>query len=473
MVWHNSMIDNEFLRLNTTAAQGGYGSFYEAGMTSTTFGVTSTSANYGMNINGESYVAYIFANNNNDGGFGQNGDQDIIKCGDFTTDGSENATITLGFEPQWVLWKETSRSTNWGLADVIRGMPVGQADSLLEPNENGAETAGVSYITPTPTGFNVSNMGSSKNSIYMAIRRDGMVTPTTATDVFSIASTMVANTEAVPGHAANHVVDFGISTQTGGASRVTGTRLLGDTFLSTDSVVADTSNNVTRTKGYDDGFFFTNGSADSTRFAYMWKRSRGYFDVVAYTGTGAANQNITHNLGVTPEMMWVKCRSNNENWVVFHSSEPTKKWYLNLSNSRTNAGSQDFNDTAPTSSVFTVGDGNDTGANNRTYVAYLFATAPGVSKVGSFTGGTVAQTIDCGFTSGARFVLIKGGNISAGWTVWDTSRGIVAGNDPYFELNGTSAQSTGNDYIDPHDSGFIVNPSFVNNLSTYIFYAIA
>jgi hypothetical protein len=135
-----------------------------------------------------------------------------------------------------------------------------------------------------------------------------------------------------------------------------------------------------------------------------------------------------------------------------------------------------WNDTAPTSSVFSVGTGGSVNDSGKTYIAYLFATLAGISKVGSYTGTGSTLNIDCGFSSGAKFVLIKRTNDTNNWTLFDTARGIVAGNDPYLYLNTTDAQVNAADYIDPYSAGFSLTgvSSLTNeNGSTYIFYAIA
>ena len=98
--------------------------------------------------------------------------------------------------------------------------------------------------------------------------------------------------------------------------------------------------------------------------------------------------------------------------------------------------------------------------------------------MGSYSGNGGSQTIDCGFSggTGARFVLIKRTDQAADWKVYDTVRGIVAGNDPELALNSNAAEVTGYDYIDPHSSGFIIPiDNFNTNASggSYIFYAIA
>jgi hypothetical protein len=110
-------------------------------------------------------------------------------------------------------------------------------------------------------------------------------------------------------------------------------------------------------------------------------------------------------------------------------------------------------------------------------VGYLFASCPGVSKVGSYTGTGTTQTINCGFTGGARFVLIKRTNSTGDWYVWDSARGIIPANDPYLLLNSTAAEVTGTDYIDTTSVGFEITstaPAAINaNGGTFIFLAIA
>ena len=133
--------------------------------------------------------------------------------------------------------------------------------------------------------------------------------------------------------------------------------------------------------------------------------------------------------------------------------------------------------TLPTDSVFYLSDAIATNNSGSTYIAYLFATLPGVSKVGSYTGNGSSQTINCGFTSGVRFILIKRTDSAGDWYVWDSARGIVAGNDPHLSLNTTAAEVTTDDSVDAESSGFIVNQDAGTNVNvntaSYIFLAIA
>ena len=87
------------------------------------------------------------------------------------------------------------------------------------------------------------------------------------------------------------------------------------------------------------------------------------------------------------------------------------------------------------------------------------------------------MNVDCGFSAGARFVIIKRTDGSGDWYVYDSVRGIVAGDDPFLALNTNTAQTTNTDYIDPLSSGFTVTSSAPSQLNasggTYLFLAIA
>jgi hypothetical protein len=154
---------------------------------------------------------------------------------------------------------------------------------------------------------------------------------------------------------------------------------------------------------------------------------------------------------------------------------------LNL-NSKGNSSTLYWNNTTPTSSVFTLGTLQDVNKSGETYIAYLFATLAGISKVGSYSGnGTNNHVIDCGFTAGARFILIKRSNGAGDWFQFDSVRGITStSNDGIIYLNNNNAQVTeaagiGVDAIQPHSSGFQLTSENTLNHSEldYIFYAIA
>jgi len=255
--------------------------------------------------------------------------------------------------------------------------------------------------------------------------------------------------------------------------------------LQGDGNYLDSSGSGAETSGISNGKFdrmtgwMDSGSA---MMSWMWKRAPKYFDVCCYNGTGSA-RTVSHNLGVVPEMMWVKRRDTTGSWMVYHKglnggTNPEQYViYLHVTEAENQGGSGVWNNTAPTSSVFTVNTNNGVNNSSGKYIALLFASVAGICKVGSYTGNnTDGHQIDCGFSSGARFVLIKNTTVSStNWLVFDTVRGIVAGNDARLYLNATDSENSGTDYIDPYSSGFELTANAQVNYSgsTYIFYAIA
>jgi hypothetical protein len=319
----------------------------------------------------------------------------------------------------------------------------------------------------------------------MAIRRGPMRTPTLGTSVFSpVYATSASSPYTVT---TNFPVDLVISTDVSGSSKNTMDRLRGGT--TTSYAFVNTNSTLAESTGSSIGIGFQNNTAvvDNSYWSgyglnviyWNFRRAPGFMDVVCYTGTGVA-RTVAHNLGVAPELMIVKSRSGTFNWMVYSASlGNTKRLFLDLTNAESSSSPTNgsWNDTSPTSSVFSVGDIGAVNASAATFVAYLFASAPGVSKVGSYTGNGSSQTINCAFTTGARYVLIKRTDSTGDWYVWDSARGIVAGNDPYLALNTAAAQVTSNDSVDTDNTGFIVNQVAASNINvnaaTYIFLAIA
>jgi hypothetical protein len=213
------------------------------------------------------------------------------------------------------------------------------------------------------------------------------------------------------------------------------------------------------------------GASDIT---YSFQRSPSFFDEVCYTGNSTA-RTINHNLSVVPEMMIVKCRSTDGNWLVYHAAMGNTK-YFRMNTSDTVLTATIWNDTTPTSTVFSVGASGTENGNTNTYVWYGFATAAGVSKVGSYTGTGATQTINCGFgAGGSRFVLVKRTDSTGDWYVWDSARGMVSGTDPSLLLNSTAAEVNANSVYAVSTGFQIVSTAAGINASggSYIFLSVA
>ena len=486
LVFHTSTGTSKILYLNQTSAAANIGSPW--------INVSSTSVSSngsGWFVGGATYVAYLFAHDTSSTG--------IIQCGSATVGGDGIISATLGWEPQWVLVK-ASNSTGvsdsgggWWIQDNMRGLFATSLGQRLQAQSSNAEDA-FGYIRATSTGFssNPSFAGSSQY-IYVAIRRGPMRTPTLGTSVFTpIAWSGTGSATSVTG--TSYPVDMAFvkarNTNSNGPIIVDRLRSVTNTLYSPYNQSESANSYVTGSdimNGLKVGTDLDTNMSGVTYVYEMFRRAPGFMDEVCYTGN-ASNRTINHNLGVTPELMIIKSRSaggtSTYDWVVY--AAPT--WgtgggtnnLLKLNSTISASFSNDMlNNTQPTSSVFSLGFYNNVNANGTTYVAYLFASCPGVSKVGSYTGNGTSQTINCGFTTGARFFLVKRTDSAGNWFVWDSARGIVAGNDPYYAMNDTNGDNYlgAGDIVDADNSGIIVNQESTCNINvnaaTYIYLAIS
>lgn len=477
VVYHRSQGATKYAAINsTTQFQTNSSRWNDTEPTSTVFTVGSDVSTNGA---GGAYVAYIFAHD--DAQFGTGGDESIIKCGTYTGNGNANNVVNIGFEPQWLLVKAFDANYGWVMLDNMRGIVAGSGDDRFLSANSSNEEQGQDMLDLTSTGFiaklNSNTNASGKNYIYMAIRRPHKP-PEVGTDVFNVITTTSANDYWTTGFAPDMLLttqyqaatDKYISARSNGNGNTLRTNTnANEVVTTTDYFFWDSPTGQMKQQWWNSGGPFLH---------YTFKRAPSFFDIVNYSGTGA-NRTVSHNLGAVPEMMWVKKRNyGGESWSCYHKDlGATKVVWLNDSGGGIPSSAR-WNDTAPTSSVFSLGtDASVNKYDGSDYVAHLFATVPGVSKVGSYTGTGNAINVDCGFTNGARFVLIKRIGGEGDWAVWDTARGISSGNDPFIRLNVSNSQNTNNDWIDPLSSGFTVTSSGTDetngNGSTYIFLAIA
>ena len=470
-------VSSQRLYLNTTA------STVSSGINASATTITVYNSLSEDNIVGATYVAYLFAHNA--GGFGESGNDNVISCGSYTGAGA-NLNIDLGYEPQWLLIKSTSNAVNWVMFDNMRGMVQSGNSRDLRPNLTDSEGDNTA-ISITSTGF-IAKTGidgqvnaNGYSYIYIAIRRP-MKPPTVGTSVFEPVTRTTNNDVFGTLEAA----DMGwFRDRTTATNWFVSDRVRGLTigyynptlYLNTTAgeTTPSTGDNVTAQYSSYPGngkiAFGGAGVAADYPLGYSFKRAPTFFDIVCYTPTDSGYADlIYHNLGVAPEMIIAKNRgATATQWYIHHTGlGASEEIYFN--SNQKSAGSL----WTRTSTYW-----NNSSALyplNEPHVAYLFATCPGVSKVGSYTGNGSNQTINCGFAAGARFVMIKRTNTTGDWYVWDTARGIISGMDPYLRIT-TDVEVTNDDSIDPDSSGFIVNQVAATNInvtsSTYIFLAIA
>jgi hypothetical protein len=485
-VYHRSLSSAaNALQLNTTGAQITQTGYWNS--TAPTSSVFTVGADNDVNATGRTYVAYLFAHDA--GGFGAAGTDNVISCGSYTGN-SSSQSINIGYEPQWILVKNITNTSDWQILDVMRGMSY-TSFSALYANLSNAEITGTSYrFEPTATGWNFPSAGAATYNttgntyIYIAIRRGPMRTPTSGTSVFTPATRTGTNTVGEIISNAGFPVDLIIGRNRALANDAFIDRLRGIVFLRSDNTDAEASaTSYISSLATQAGWINSTGGSGSWNTSpnnyiqWYFRRAPGFFDVVCYTGNGVAGRTVSHNLGVTPEMIIIKKRNSVDGWFVCNANYTNKNTYyqrLNTTAAQADYGGNLVYNWGSTTFALDSANVND---NTNTYVAYLFATVAGVSKVGSYTGTGALQTINCGFASGARFVLIKRTDSTGDWWTYDSARGITSGNDPYLFLNSTAAEVTNTNYVDTASTGFQVTaaaPAGLNaNGGTYIFLAIA
>jgi len=482
-VYHRSLANTQYLVLNTSdAVATGATRWNSTTPTSTVFSIGTDAT---VNASGGTYVAYIFAHDA--GGFGLTGTDNVISCGSFTTDASGNATVNLGYEPQWLVMKSTSSAQRWWEVNNMSGFVAapGTTTQYLSLDTTNSEASWGSVMAPTATGFVATGTGlpASDTHIYIAIRRGPMKVPTTGTSVFGMSAR--TGTGAIATVTGGQTDDAVLIKNRGSAvASLFSSRLTNTGYLVTSSTAAEVAAGTTILQanpwdvmdGVKVGTTSTITNATSNTYInYLFKRAPSFMDVVCYSGTGSATTQA-HNLGVVPEMMIVKSRSGVVAWIVYHSSLGNNA-NVAFNTNAVSTPSTAWNTTSPTSSVFSLGTSTGTNGSGATLVAYLFATCAGVSKVGSYTGNGTTQTIDCGITAGARFVLIKRTDATGDWYVYDTARGMTVLTDPYWLINTTAAEVATLGSVTTVATGFALNSTILAdinvNAGTYIFLAIA
>jgi len=227
-----------------------------------------------------------------------------------------------------------------------------------------------------------------------------------------------------------------------------------------------------------DGYEHTNSALSTnkngqTYASWTFRKAAKFFDVVTYTGNGAARA-VAHSLGSAPGTIIVKRTDAAADWQVYHRSLANTECLVLNTTAAKATGTTRWNSTTPTSTEFSLGTDATVNANGATFVAYLFAHDPaGVIQCGSFTGNGSSQNISLGWEP--QWMLVKASS-NAGqpnWLLVDNMRGWpVTGNLPDLYANRSDAESVTSG-ITPTATGFDVNgDNFNENSQTYIYIAI-
>ena len=180
------------------------------------------------------------------------------------------------------------------------------------------------------------------------------------------------------------------------------------------------------------------------------------FGIYTWAGTGVAGT-IAHGLGVTPKMVILKCTTHDNYWMVYHNgvAADAETDYLNLNDATAAVDNATiWNDTAPTSSVFSIGTNTDVNGSGRDYVAYVFADVKGYSSFNSYTGNGNADGsfIYTGFRP--SFVMVKASAAATGWYMFDDKRLGYNPKNGSLYANSTAVEISSTLWVDLLSNGF-------------------
>jgi hypothetical protein len=262
----------------------------------------------------------------------------------------------------------------------------------------------------------------------------------------------------------------------------------------TNGVVTFTSDGYTHLNGSSNNFYgsgvtyvdwawkagnSTSSNTDGSITSTVSVNQEAGFSIVSWTATGA-NATVGHGLGVAPAMVIIKSRSGVRNWPVYHKvTTALNEIYLNLTGAAARvAGTPTiWQDTNPTSTVFSIGTGSDVNFSGDNMIAYCFAEVEGYSKFGSYTGNgsTDGPFVYCGFRP--AFVMVKRTDSTGDWSIWDSAREPenFVGARVYANTSGAEINA-GADLLDLTSNGFKLrngSASFNASGGTYIFAAFS
>ena len=444
--------------------------------TSTHFTVNNANQTNG---DGKSYVAYLFAHEEE--AFGPDSDKKIISCGSYTGTGSPGVSVTLGFEPQWVMIKNGSYTgTGWVMFDNIRRMPVDSADQVLWANSTSAESAfGVNFINPLSDGFTVETTANDDTNrsgdtfVYIAIAAESgaLMNPDSITAGTQVFAPLVGSGGGCPygTYSTNFRSDYmfwkNVSNTDIGytASRKSGIKYVRTDHSASQSMSTDYvwDSNI----GMGSGLIYN---------SWHWRRHSG-FELMSYNGNSTATA-YAHNLGGVPEFMIFKNMDEGHDWMCWHKDlnggvDAEQYFWFGNTTAAASTSTDFLNNTAPTATHVTLGAGPQANSSTGQIIGMLFRSVSGISYAGSYIGNDSASgpSIDCGFEP--RLIWIKNSSSTGNWMLYDSYRGF---NKCYF-VNSNEAQETATRLTVTSDGFDITSAASVinNNGDRFVFYAHA
>ena len=254
-------------------------------------------------------------------------------------------------------------------------------------------------------------------------------------------------------------------------------------FLKGGIVVGDTSNVNNSGASMVAWNWVANGGTtatndDGSQTSTTQANTLAGFSIVTYAGTSSGTATIGHGLSSTPQWIMIKNLTDSRSWFVYHKDLSGANYYVSLNSNSAQSTSDVFNNTAPTSSVFSIQDAGslNTNGSGKNYVAYCWHEVDGFSKFGSYTGNGSSDGTFVATNFSPSFVMIKRTDSSGNWVILDNKRNTFNPVDLQLVANSTGADATGVDYLDFLANGFkqrSTNTSFNASGGTYIYMAFA
>ena len=447
-VYHKDIGNNGYLSLNESFGTQNYTPFFD--MTATTIAIRQSS----LATSGQASIAYAFTSKT---GFS--------KVGSYTGNGSTSGPIVnTGFEPAFLMIKRSDSSANWRMLDNKRST-TNPRNKELYPNLSNSEGT-FSAVNFYANGFQNISTDASYNAnggtyIYLAFAADGSTTTPSLANSF--------DTETYTGNAGTKTITTSfapdltwIKTRNAANNHQLYDSVRGATarlYPNLTNAVAADPNGLTSFN--NNGFTLGNSSnvnSTGTFVSWNWKagglasintdgsitslvsaNQAAGFSIVNYTGN-QSNATIGHGLSSAPEMIIAKSTTVAQNWAVYHKDAGNQYW-LRLNGINARQLEAIWQNTTPSATTFSVNGNVVINASSSTNIAYCLHSVAGYSKVGSYVGTGVLNTIATGFEP--SWVLIKKTNDTGGWLIFDNKRNTSNPRNSRIEADNSQAEQTG------------------------------
>ena len=423
----------------------------------------------------------------------------------YSGNGSQNRAITgLNFKPDWVWLKSRTNTYFHQLHDVVRGTSGG----VLYSNNTNAEDSTYGLGSFDSNGFTVYKDGNNdaqndSGQTYVAWNwnagdTDGKTYTVTVVDDsgnkyrFDGYGTSAVTLDLAEGgtyifnYPSGHPFRFSTTsdgTHGGGSEYTTGVTHNSSTQVTiVVAASAPTLYYYCSSHSGMGGQVNTNSTLGSSNFdgsiqTTVKANATAGFSIVSYTGNGTSGATVGHGLGVALDAYIVKRRDGSNSWQVFHQALGNQKFLELHSSGAEQTSSNRWNNTSPTSTVFTLGDNSNVNSNGGTTIAYCFSEVAGYSKFGSYTGNGNANGafVYTGFRP--ALVIFKRSSASNSWYMMDNKRNTFNLTNTYLRPDTSAAEGNAvNSTADFLSNGFKFRGSGTDvnaNGSTYIYWAFA